>query len=209
MGNDGSRHILRIGRRQSMLAGIALAVPGEARAAAKILRVAMTAADIPLTTGQGGEGVRFMGVTAYDALVNWDLSRADVAATLRPGLALSWTVDPAGRTSWTFRLRDGVTFHDRSPFTADAVVWNLDKLMRREAPQFDQAQATHAATWTKSIAKYAAIDKLTVGIETPEPNANLPSTWRAFSCRARRGGRKWARTGTRSRCARPAPVRGW
>jgi len=168
---------MRIGRRKSMLAGLALAVPGKARAEAKILRVAMTAADIPLTTGQasqGGEGVRFMGVTAYDALINWDLSRADVAATLRPGLALSWSVDTNRKTAWTFRLRDGVTFHDGSRFTANAVVWNLDKLMRRDAPQFDQAQATQAATWTKSIARYSAIDPLTVAIETPEPNANLP-----------------------------------
>jgi peptide/nickel transport system substrate-binding protein len=71
-------------------------------------------------------------------------------------------------------LRDGVTFHDGSAFTADSVVWNLDKLMRRDSPQYDQAQATQAATWTKSIARYSVIDNLTVGIETPEPNANLP-----------------------------------
>jgi peptide/nickel transport system substrate-binding protein len=168
---------MRMGRRTSILAGMALGLPRQARAEEKILRVAMTAADIPLTTGQasqGGEGVRFMGVTAYDALINWDLSRADVAATLRPGLALNWTVDANRETAWTFRLRDGVTFHDGSRFTADSVVWNLDKLMRRDAPQFDQAQATQAATWTKSIARYNVIDPLTVGIETPEPNANLP-----------------------------------
>src|SRR6202790_5280038 len=123
---------MRIGRRrlgQSILAGagaIRGAIPDSARAPGNILRVEMTAADIPLTTGQasqGGEGVRFMGVTAYDALVNWDLSRSDVAATLRPGLALSWSVDPARKTAWTFRLREGVKFHDGSSFTADAVVW--------------------------------------------------------------------------------------
>jgi hypothetical protein len=45
------------------------------------LRIGMTAADIPLTTGQpdqGFEGFRFAGYTIYDALVNWDLSKADV-----------------------------------------------------------------------------------------------------------------------------------
>ena len=55
---------MRIGRRQSMLAGIALTIPAQASAEGKVLRVAMTAADIPLTTGQasqGGEGVRFTG----------------------------------------------------------------------------------------------------------------------------------------------------
>jgi ABC-type transport system substrate-binding protein len=106
------------------------------RATGNILRVAMTAADIPLTTGQprqGSEGIRFMGITAYDALVNWDLSRPDVAATIRSGLAESWSVDPAQTTRWTFRLPRNVTFHDGSAFTADSVVWNLDKLIRRDA----------------------------------------------------------------------------
>lgn len=43
------------------------------------LRVAMTMGDIPLTTGQpgqGGQGQRFIGITVDDALINWDLSRA-------------------------------------------------------------------------------------------------------------------------------------
>src|SRR5690349_23710416 len=95
------------------------------------LRIGMTASDIPLTTGQtdtGGEGMRFMGYTVYDGLVNWDLSSADKPSDIVPGLATSWSVDEADKTKWTFKLRPGVTFHDGSTFDADAVVWNLDKL---------------------------------------------------------------------------------
>ena len=58
----------------------------------------MTASDIPLTTGQtdqGGEGMRFMGYTLYDALINWDLSSATKPSVLMPGLATSWGVDEA------------------------------------------------------------------------------------------------------------------
>ena len=54
------------------------------------LRVGMTAAAVPLTNGvpdQGAEGHRFMGVTLYDQLIHWDLSKADAPAVLRPGLA--------------------------------------------------------------------------------------------------------------------------
>src|SRR5476651_509989 len=57
------------------------------------LRIGMTAADIPNTTGQpdqGFEGYRFAGYTIYDALVNWDLSKADVLADIKPGLATEW-----------------------------------------------------------------------------------------------------------------------
>src|SRR5580693_736277 len=101
------------------------------------LRIGMTAADIPLTTGQtdqGGKGMRFMGYTVYDGLINWDLSSATKPSELAPGLATSWSVDEADTTKWTFTLRQGVTFHDGSDFTADAVVWNLDKLLQSDAP---------------------------------------------------------------------------
>ena len=48
--------------------------------AESVLRVAMTAADIPDYTGapdQGYEGYRFAGYTLYDALALWDLSSSD------------------------------------------------------------------------------------------------------------------------------------
>ncbi|HKG26655.1 MAG TPA: ABC transporter substrate-binding protein [Thermomicrobiales bacterium] len=45
----------------------------------------------------------------------------------QPGLAESWEVAPDG-LSITFRLRQGVTFHDGTPFDADAVKFNLDRI---------------------------------------------------------------------------------
>src|SRR5260370_34029260 len=92
------------------------------------LRIGMTAADIPLTTGQtdqGGEGMRFMGYTVYDGLLNWDLSSSDKPSGLMPGLAPAWQADEGENTPWVFTLREGVKFHDGSEFTANAVVWHL------------------------------------------------------------------------------------
>ena len=63
--------------RRSFTTGLAAAPlfaampPSRMPRAEKVLRVAMTAADIPTTTGQpnqGAEGIRFAGITAYDAL---------------------------------------------------------------------------------------------------------------------------------------------
>lgn len=143
----------------------------------KVLRVAATFADIPLTTGQpsqGGEGARFMGVTVYDALVNWNLRHADRPARLEPGLAVSWSVDPKNQTAWTFKLRPGVKFHDGSEFDADAVVWNFDKLRNQTAPQFDPAQAAQGASYISAIASYRVIDKLSVEIVSHQPDADVP-----------------------------------
>ncbi|WP_225741501.1 ABC transporter substrate-binding protein [Rouxiella badensis] len=46
------------------------------------------------------------------------------ALKLEPALATSWSSDASGLV-WTFTLRSGVTFHDGTPFNADAVVSNF------------------------------------------------------------------------------------
>ena len=72
-------------------AWLAMAVPPAG--AGGTLRVAMTAADVPTTTGMpdnGYEGVRFLGYPVFESLVLWDLTRADVLANIRPGLAERW-----------------------------------------------------------------------------------------------------------------------
>ena len=164
--------------RRAALSGVAAAsLAPRVWAAESVLRVGMTIADIPLTTGQpsqGGEGQRFIGYTLYDAMINWDLSHADRAATLRPGLALSWSVDPETQTKWTFHLRPGVKFHDGSAFDASSVVWNLDKLMNKAAPQYDQAQVTQSGPWIGTTVSYRALDDMTVEIVTKVPDAVYP-----------------------------------
>src|SRR5918995_5940331 len=59
----------------------------------KVLRIAMTAADIPRTLGQpdqGFEGNRFTGIPIYDSLTQWDLSEEKEPSVLIPGVAVSW-----------------------------------------------------------------------------------------------------------------------
>ncbi|WP_368417849.1 ABC transporter substrate-binding protein [Rhodovarius sp.] len=164
-------------RRDLMLGATALAAAGPAAAqGASTLRVAMTVGDIPLTTGQpsqGSEGNRFCGITFYDPLIAWDLSASDRAATLRPSLAESWTVGDDGKT-WRFRLRSGVRFHDGSLFNAEAVAWNLGKLLDREAPQFDRQQAAQGSLFTGNIARWRVRDAATVEIETKNADAVFP-----------------------------------
>lgn len=154
----------------------ALAAPA-ALAQEKVLRIAMTAADIPRTLGQpdqGFEGNRFTGIPMYDALTHWDLSKADAPSVLVPGLATSWAADAQDKTKWVFKLRPGVKFHDGSDFNADAVVWNVRKVLDKEAPHFDASQVGVTASRMPTLRSARKIDNLTVELVTSEPDAFLP-----------------------------------
>lgn len=119
--------------RHLMLAASALALSfgiSSQADASGTLRIAMTASDVPTTTGMpnnGYEGMRFLGYPIFEGLVLWNLSSADTLADIRPGLAESWTQSTEDPTKWTFKLREGVTFHDGSPFNGDAAIWNLER----------------------------------------------------------------------------------
>jgi hypothetical protein len=54
------------------------------------------------------------------------LLMTDAQAQLRPGLAESWRA--MGEEGWEFRLREGIRFHDGTPFTADDVAFTLERI---------------------------------------------------------------------------------
>ena len=156
---------------------IALGSATPAAAQEKVLRIGMTAADIPRTLGQpdqGFEGNRFTGIPMYDSLTQWDLSKADVPSVVIPGLATSWSINPDDKTKWVFKLRPGVKFHDGSDVNADAIVWNVQKVLDKDAPQFDASQVGVTASRMPTLRSAKKIDDLTVELTTSEPDAFLP-----------------------------------
>ncbi|MHB1122031.1 MAG: ABC transporter substrate-binding protein [Ramlibacter sp.] len=134
----------------------------------------MTASDIPDVTGQpdqGFEGYRFVGYTIYDSLIAWDLSKPDVEASLVPGLATKWAIDPANKKRWIFDLRKNVKFHDGCKFDADAVLWNISRLMDEKASHFHPKQFAAMRTRTINIDHAEKIDDGRVAIVTKEPDS--------------------------------------
>ncbi|NOX39704.1 MAG: ABC transporter substrate-binding protein [Alphaproteobacteria bacterium] len=100
----------------------------------------------------------------YDRLVEQDADQS-----YHPHLATSWDEAPDGM-SWTFHLKDGVKFHDGTPFNAQSVAdW---------IPDF---AGTENAYLVAAIDKVEVIDNLTVKfvMKRPEPNLlyNLSSTF--------------------------------
>jgi peptide/nickel transport system substrate-binding protein len=169
----------------SMMAGLTgamvmvglLAAPIPMASAETVVRIGMTAADIPRTLGQpdqGFEGNRFTGNTMYEGLTTWDLSSADKASVVIPGLATEWSIDPNDKTKWVFKLRSGVKFHDGSEFNADAVVWNVEKVLKQDAAHFDPSQVGVTASRMPTLRSARAIDKTTVELTTAAPDALLP-----------------------------------
>ena len=71
----------------------------------------------------------------YDTL----LYRHPETSEFVPGLAESWRVSSDGHT-YEFTLRQGVRFHDGTPFNAAAVAANLDRIMSKTAPVSQKAQ---------------------------------------------------------------------
>ena len=139
-----------------------------------VARYGISLADIPLTTGQPDKGAgayQFTGHTIYDPLVAWEANIDSRPGKLIPGLASAWKIDPKDSKKWLFTLRRGALFHDGSEFKADAVVWNLDKVLNDKSPQFDAKQAAQVKPRIPSIASYRKVDDYTVEITTKEVDA--------------------------------------
>ena len=158
--------------------GLSVACAGGVRSEpARPVRVAIAFNDIPrLWAGPDGgfQAMRFVGYPIYDALINWDLEREDRPSDLVPGLAETWSVDRVDRSRWILKLRAGATFHDGSPFTADAAVWNFASVFDPKAPHYHAQRAAMIVPRLPSVIGCTKIDERTVAVTTRGADAMVP-----------------------------------
>jgi peptide/nickel transport system substrate-binding protein len=109
------------------------------------------------TTGQNQQ----LAMNLYDRLVHTDSDGQFV-----PGLATEWSVSD-DRLTWTFTLREGVTFSNGSPFTAHDVVFTFDRI-----PQVPNSPAPFTQRLA-AIESATAVDDLTLEITTSQPAPGL------------------------------------
>lgn len=161
----------------SSSAGPASADPAKDRSGSGgTLIVAMSAGNVPYPNtppNEGGEGSRFVGVQIYDGLTNFDLDQGERVPPLKPGLAESWKVGD-DKLTWTFKLRQGVKFHDGTPFDANAVIFQLDRILRKDFEFFDADMFALNRNLTLQFDSYRAVDSSTVEIKTKVPYSYLP-----------------------------------
>ncbi|MEM8505524.1 MAG: ABC transporter substrate-binding protein [Cyanobacteria bacterium P01_D01_bin.1] len=117
----------------------------------------------------------------YNYLVGNEPGSTDLA----PELATEWSASEDGKT-WTFNLREGVTFHDGTDFNAEAVVFNVNRWWD---PEFEFGYRDSGALyeiWTdlfggfkgdeaSTLVDVRAVDDLTVEFEITEPFAAFPA----------------------------------
>ncbi len=181
------------------LFGAGLAVAAAGAQAQGTLVIGMTAGDLPLTQGnpdQGFEGYRFVGYNLYDSLILWDLSKADKASDLKPGLASEWGIDPNNSKRWIMKLRPNVKWHDGCPLTADDIVWNMERSTNEKSEQFDPSQFAQARAYLNNYLSVEKVDDMTVAFNTKSPDSlfqyNISYIMMISPCRAREVKYNWS-----------------
>jgi len=108
------------------------------------------------TFGWYNYGLRYL---LYDTLVE----EAGISNFV-PGLAESWTVSDDGLV-WTFKIREGVTFHDGTPCTAEDIAWSLNWTIENEIETF--------SFYLVNFQEIIALDPTTLQVTLSEPVGNM------------------------------------
>lgn len=97
----------------------------------------------------------------YDTLVTWG-----GGDNFEPSLAESWSVSEDGLT-WTFNLREGVTFSDGTPLTANEAAWNINWIIENEIPSM--------IGYMTNVESAEAVDDTTLQINVSAPVPDMIS----------------------------------
>ena len=148
-----------------------------------LLKAAALGAGLSLTAGAATAQTLTMGVRGgpesmdphYSALGVHAAAAKHIFDTLvwsgtdlqiEPGLATSWA--PIDEDTWEFKLREGVTFHDGSAFTAEDVKFSIERIPVVTGP-------TTTTIYVRRVAEVEIIDDYTIHIHTDGPASTLPN----------------------------------
>jgi peptide/nickel transport system substrate-binding protein len=104
-----------------------------------------------------------MWAMTYDYLVNYEMTDMSPA----PGLATSWDTSADGKT-WTFHMRDGVTWSDGQELTSKDVAYTYDRVLH------GALEGNNWETYLNNVTKVSTPDPTTVVLTLRKPNAVLP-----------------------------------
>src|SRR5438105_1388262 len=152
-----------------------LAVVGAAGAVAPVATPAQaqTTQKRDLVVAQGGDIATFdphMSTSANDIRVSFNVFDNLVSRhpdqKLHPGLATEWKLE--GQTTWRFKLRPGVKWHNGDPFSSADAKFSLDRTL-------DPAAKVRVSTVFTSIDRIETPDAATLVVHTKKPDPLLPA----------------------------------
>jgi len=161
-------------RLRSFLVAVALLALSSATAAAADLRIGTatepTSMDPHYYNTWSNVATTFH---IFDRLVGQDANQH-----LVPALAESWR--PLNDTTWEFKLRRAVRFHDGAPFTADDMLFTLQRL-----PAVPNSPSSFGI-YTAAIARAEAVDPWTLRVTTKDVYPLLPVDFSLFAIMGRK-----------------------
>src|SRR5713101_2527114 len=162
---------MQVTRRELLKGAAALGVAGALPQALPGAVQAQTTQKKEIVTAQGGDISKFdphFSTSSNDIRVSFNLfdnlTSRHPDGKLYPGLATEWKLE--GQTTWRFKLRPGVKYHNGDPFTSADAKFSLERT-------YDPSVKTMVATVFGTIEKIDAPDASTVVIITKKPDPLL------------------------------------
>jgi peptide/nickel transport system substrate-binding protein len=119
----------------------------------------------------GGWHTSRLVLQMYDQLVEHDLTTSwqdGAPPKLVPSLASGWEISPDG-LEYTFTLREGIKFHDGTPFDAEAVKFNFERLWKEDFEYFYPRAKAYRAADIYFLDKVDVVGPNTIKISLKEP----------------------------------------
>ncbi|WP_290768889.1 ABC transporter substrate-binding protein, partial [Halanaerobium sp.] len=105
-------------------------------------------------------------VNVFDGLVRFKAGTTEI----EPALATDWEISDDG-LEYVFHLREGVEFHDGSPFNAEAVVFDIERQLDPDHPYYLEGSYPYAGFSLGMIDEVRAVDEYTVEFTLENPYA--------------------------------------
>ncbi|RXF74446.1 ABC transporter substrate-binding protein [Hansschlegelia zhihuaiae] len=168
MGRLGATALGAFGLLGASVAGLVALAPGRAAIPGDTLVVGQLAEPKGLdpATVTGANDFRIL-TQIFEGLTRYRPGTLEV----EPALAESWEIRDGGRT-YEVRLRPGVRFHDGTPFDAEAVKFNLDRMLDPKHPQAGTGPFP-LAHFFSAVKRVEIVEPLVVRLRLDEPHAPL------------------------------------
>lgn len=131
---------------------------------------------LDLAQATDGESIK-AGIQIFENLVKFGDNSMDV----EPQLATAWTVSEDGLT-WTFTLREGVKFHDGTPFNAQAVADSYNRIIDPNHPFYNYGKWKYLSLSLQPVKEIKVIDEYTVSFVAEKPYAPLINNLALWLC---------------------------